>query len=228
MMNFGLNILIQIVAIKLLDNKCSRGEELYVFSSNIMLLISFGSSSNVPRFTWQMTKVRRSSETFISNKIITTILEHRQWVDRFTMTPFLHWYRFYRYLQLEWCHLLGHHHCQLVHRLVTHNAWTHPSAVAFVHWLHPNLLLQQMKWFCDSVKIPEVLLLKVIVMNTVRVCFFRHLNTEIREIDRLPFLSEIFPPDKAPNGNAPVGVRPFNCKTDSDSSLFPETKWYNK
>ena len=31
---------------------------------------------------------------------------------------------------------------------------------------------------------------------------------------RLPF-----PPDKAPKGRAPVGVRPLSCRTDSDSSL---------
>jgi hypothetical protein len=27
------------------------------------------------------------------------------------------------------------------------------------------------------------------------------------------------PPDRAPSGSAPVGVRPFSCSTDSDSSL---------
>ena len=32
-------------------------------------------------------------------------------------------------------------------------------------------------------------------------------------------LSELFPPERAPSGSAPVGVRPFNCRTDSDSSL---------
>jgi len=34
-----------------------------------------------------------------------------------------------------------------------------------------------------------------------------------------PFLSDVLPPDNAPNGKAPVGVNPFNCNTDSDSSL---------
>lgn len=34
-----------------------------------------------------------------------------------------------------------------------------------------------------------------------------------------PLESDDFPPDKAPNGKAPVGVNPFNCSTDSDSSL---------
>lgn len=35
----------------------------------------------------------------------------------------------------------------------------------------------------------------------------------------LPFLSDALPPDNAPSGRAPVGVKPFNCNTDSDSSL---------
>ena len=35
----------------------------------------------------------------------------------------------------------------------------------------------------------------------------------------LPRLREAFPPDKAPKGRAPVGVRPLSCRTDSDSSL---------
>lgn len=51
---------------------------------------------------------------------------------------------------------------------------------------------------------------------------------ECRNIERIkywledadsPFFSDVLPPDKAPNGNAPVGVRPFSCNTDSDSSL---------
>lgn len=33
------------------------------------------------------------------------------------------------------------------------------------------------------------------------------------------FFSEDFPPESAPSGRAPVGVNPFNCSTDSDSSL---------
>lgn len=33
------------------------------------------------------------------------------------------------------------------------------------------------------------------------------------------FVSDVLPPDKAPSGSAPVGVKPFNCSTDSDSSL---------
>ena len=36
----------------------------------------------------------------------------------------------------------------------------------------------------------------------------------------VPLIRESLPPDRAPTGNAPVGVRPFNCKTDSDSSLL--------
>ena len=33
-------------------------------------------------------------------------------------------------------------------------------------------------------------------------------------------ISEAFPPDSAPSGRAPVGVRPFSCRTCSDSSLI--------
>lgn len=40
------------------------------------------------------------------------------------------------------------------------------------------------------------------------------------DLNILPFLSDAFPPDNAPNGKAPVGVNPFNCNTDSDSSLW--------
>ena len=40
----------------------------------------------------------------------------------------------------------------------------------------------------------------------------------------LPRLSEAFPPERAPKGRAPVGVRPFNWRTDSDSSLKNKTK----
>ncbi len=36
---------------------------------------------------------------------------------------------------------------------------------------------------------------------------------------KIPFLSDVFPPDSAPNGNAPVGVKPLSWSTDSDSSL---------
>ena len=32
-------------------------------------------------------------------------------------------------------------------------------------------------------------------------------------------ISEVFPPDSAPSGRAPVGVSPFSCNTCSDSSL---------
>ena len=32
-------------------------------------------------------------------------------------------------------------------------------------------------------------------------------------------LSELFPPERAPSGSAPVGVSPFSWRTDSDSSL---------
>lgn len=35
----------------------------------------------------------------------------------------------------------------------------------------------------------------------------------------LPLLSDALPPERAPKGRAPVGVRPFSCSTDSDSSL---------
>lgn len=35
----------------------------------------------------------------------------------------------------------------------------------------------------------------------------------------LPFFNEVFPPDNAPSGKAPVGVKPFNCSTLSLSSL---------
>lgn len=35
-----------------------------------------------------------------------------------------------------------------------------------------------------------------------------------------PFLRLVFPPDSAPKGNAPVGVKPLSCKTDSLSSLL--------
>ncbi len=31
--------------------------------------------------------------------------------------------------------------------------------------------------------------------------------------------SDALPPERAPRGSAPVGVRPFSCNTDSDSSL---------
>uniref|UniRef100_A0A182QEW1 Uncharacterized protein n=1 Tax=Anopheles farauti TaxID=69004 RepID=A0A182QEW1_9DIPT len=34
--------------------------------------------------------------------------------------------------------------------------------------------------------------------------------------------SDCLPPDRAPSGNAPVGVRPFSCSTDSDSSRSTE------
>lgn len=47
-------------------------------------------------------------------------------------------------------------------------------------------------------------------------------------MENLPFLNESLPPDNAPTGKAPVGVRPFNCRTDSDSSLSDEIKKYNK
>ena len=40
----------------------------------------------------------------------------------------------------------------------------------------------------------------------------------------LPLLREALPPESAPSGRAPVGVRPFNCKTDSDSSLQAKTR----
>lgn len=33
------------------------------------------------------------------------------------------------------------------------------------------------------------------------------------------FFSDDLPPESAPNGRAPVGVNPFSCNTDSDSSL---------
>lgn len=39
-------------------------------------------------------------------------------------------------------------------------------------------------------------------------------------LNNLPFLSDALPPDNAPKGKAPVGVNPFNCNTDSDSSLW--------
>ena len=32
-------------------------------------------------------------------------------------------------------------------------------------------------------------------------------------------MRDVFPPDRAPSGRAPVGVNPFNCRTCSDSSL---------
>jgi len=32
----------------------------------------------------------------------------------------------------------------------------------------------------------------------------------------------VFPPERAPRGRAPVGVKPFNCSTCSDSSLSTE------
>ena len=32
-------------------------------------------------------------------------------------------------------------------------------------------------------------------------------------------MREVFPPERAPSGRAPVGVSPFNCNTCSDSSL---------
>jgi hypothetical protein len=35
----------------------------------------------------------------------------------------------------------------------------------------------------------------------------------------LPFLRDVFPPDSAPRGKEPVGVKPFNCRTLSLSSL---------
>lgn len=38
----------------------------------------------------------------------------------------------------------------------------------------------------------------------------------------LPLRRECFPPDRAPRGRVPVGVRPFNCKTDSLSSRRTE------
>ena len=46
----------------------------------------------------------------------------------------------------------------------------------------------------------------------------------------LPRLSEAFPPDNAPKGRAPVGVKPFSWSTDSDSSLekVKGTKLQNK
>lgn len=36
----------------------------------------------------------------------------------------------------------------------------------------------------------------------------------------LPLLSVSLPPDKAPKGRSPLGVRPFNCRTLSLSSLI--------
>lgn len=35
----------------------------------------------------------------------------------------------------------------------------------------------------------------------------------------LPLRTASLPPDNVPNGSAPVGVSPFSCKMDSDSSL---------
>lgn len=35
----------------------------------------------------------------------------------------------------------------------------------------------------------------------------------------LPFFNDVLPPDSAPRGRAPVGVKPFNCNTLSLSSL---------
>lgn len=46
----------------------------------------------------------------------------------------------------------------------------------------------------------------------------------IRLIDCLPFFSDVLPPDNAPRGKAPVGVRPFNCNTLSLSSLQDQDK----
>lgn len=40
-----------------------------------------------------------------------------------------------------------------------------------------------------------------------------------QQITILPLLKEAFPPERAPSGNAPVGVNPLRCSTDSDSSL---------
>lgn len=38
----------------------------------------------------------------------------------------------------------------------------------------------------------------------------------------LPLRKVFLPPDNAPNGNVPVGVRPFNCRTLSLSSRSTE------
>lgn len=46
----------------------------------------------------------------------------------------------------------------------------------------------------------------------------------------LPLFKDAFPPDNAPKGRAPVGVRPFSWRTDSDSSLkykVIDNKTYN-
>lgn len=49
------------------------------------------------------------------------------------------------------------------------------------------------------------------------VYYFNYLVKKVLLI--LPFLSDVFPPDSAPNGSAPVGVSPLSWSTDSDSSL---------
>jgi len=41
----------------------------------------------------------------------------------------------------------------------------------------------------------------------------------------LPFFREVLPPDNAPRGKAPVGVKPFNCSTLSLSSLQNENQY---
>lgn len=43
---------------------------------------------------------------------------------------------------------------------------------------------------------------------------------KINDFFLLPFFRDVLPPERAPNGNAPVGVNPFNWSTDSDSSLL--------
>lgn len=48
--------------------------------------------------------------------------------------------------------------------------------------------------------------------------------TYFKKLMKLPFSRDIFPPESAPIGSVPVGVRPLSCKTDSDSSLIDDRK----
>ena len=100
-----------------------------------------------------------------------------------------------------------------------YSAWAHPlgcsllrhlSSAAYAHSADQGLK----KWgFREAVDYIIILLLCSPLASSKEVILWLGENP-----CRAP-INEALPPERAPRGSAPVGVRPFSCRTCSDSSL---------